>query len=218
MRTRMIQACAAAVWLFSVGSVGSAQADDAAKGAGKKAKAADKGQAAPGGMSAEAMAAMQKLAGPSDKHKVLESLAGSWNVQSKMFMEPGKPPMESKGTNESKLILGGRFLQEDYTSPGMMGQPFAGHGMTGYDLTKQKFVNVWVDNMGSWMTTTEGTLDASGKVITLTGPMFDPTSGKNIPSKTVLRVESADKHIMEMFTVIDGKEAKMMELTYTRKK
>lgn len=218
MRTRMIKACTAAMLLFTIGS---AQADDAAKGAGKKAKA-DKAQGSAGGggggMSAEAMAAMQKLAGPSEKHKVLENLAGSWNVQSKMFMEPGKPPMESKGTNESKLILGGRFLQEDYTSPGMMGQPFAGHGMTGYDLSKQKFVNVWVDNMGSWMTTTEGTIDASGKVITLTGPMLDPQSGKNIPSKTVLRVESADKHTMEMFTVVDGKEAKMMELTYTRKK
>lgn len=212
MRTRMIQACAAAVWLVSIGS---AQADDAAKG---KAKAADKAQAAPGGMSPEALAAMQKLAGPSEKHKVLENLAGSWNVQSKMFLGPNKPPMESKGTNEAKLILGGRFLAEDYTSPGMMGQPFAGHGLTGYDLSKQKFVNVWVDNTGSWVTTSEGSIDASNKVITLTGPMLDPQSGKNIPSKSVLRIESADKHTMEMFTVIDGKEAKMMELTYTRKK
>lgn len=213
MRSRVIQACAVAVWLLGIGN---AQADDAAKG--KARPAADKGQASPGGMSAEAMAAMQKLSGPTEKHKVLENLAGSWTVQSKLFLGAGKPPMESKGTNESKLILGGRFLQEDYSSSGMMGQPFAGHGLTGYDLSKQKFVNVWVDNTGSWMTTTEGTLDASGKVITLTGPMLDPQSGKNIPSKSVWRIESPDKHTLEMFSVIDGKEAKFMELVYTRKK
>ena len=44
----------------------------------------------------------QKLAQPGEPHKQLESLTGSWTTQTKEWMEPGKPPMESSGTVEMK--------------------------------------------------------------------------------------------------------------------
>lgn len=181
----------------------------AAAGAGAGA-GADSGQAA-------AMAAMAKLSGPSEKHKVLAQLAGSWEAHSKAFMRPGQPPLESHGSAETRLILGGRFLQEDYSNT--FGKaPFQGHGLTGYDLIKQKYVNVWVDNLGSWLTQSEGTLDASGKVLTLAGTMPDPQTGKGRPTKTITRIESADRHVFEIYDNVDGKDVKIMEVTYTRKK
>jgi hypothetical protein len=61
-------------------------------------------------------------------------------------MEPGQPPLESEGTAEHKMILGVRYLQQAFTGD-MMGTPFGGIGLNGYDNQKQKFVSTWVDSM-----------------------------------------------------------------------
>jgi uncharacterized protein DUF1579 len=53
-----------------------------------------------------------KLATPSEPHKQFASLAGSWTTKTKEWMEPGKPPVESTGTAEMKMLLGGRFLYQ----------------------------------------------------------------------------------------------------------
>jgi hypothetical protein len=65
-----------------------------------------------------------------------------------------------------------------------------------------------------------GTCDPDGKIITMTGEASDPMSGKtNQKWRTVLRIESKDKHVFEMYGPgPDGKEFKQMEITYTRAK
>src|SRR6185369_6044223 len=99
-----------------------------------------------------------------------------------------------------------------------MGKPFIGHGVRGYDLAKQKFVGAWVDNFGSYIMTSEGTADATGKVITSVGDDFDPMTGKTAPSKAVMTIDSDTKHTYAMYkTGPDGKEMKIMELVYTKK-
>lgn len=223
MTTRNSRAKTAATWILIGGLAGAgsvawaegAKKDKAPRGAAEAAPAGA-GASAEAGQAA-AMAAMAKLAGPSEKHKVLAQLVGSWDAHSKAFMRPGQPPLESHGTAETRLILGGRFLQEDYSNT-FANTPFQGHGLTGYDLLKQKYVNVWVDNLGSWLTLSEGSLDPSGKVLTLTGEMPDPQTGKGRPTKTVTRIESADRHVFEIYDHVDGKDVKIMEVTYTRRK
>ena len=64
----------------------------------------------------------KKLATPGDPHKLFATLAGSWTTQMKEWMEPGKPPVESTGTAEIKMLLEGRFLYQEFTGQ-MMGQP-----------------------------------------------------------------------------------------------
>ena len=62
----------------------------------------------------------KKLGTPGAPHKVLASMVGSWSTKIKSWMEPDKPPMESTGTCEQKMLLGGRFLQQEFTGD-MMG-------------------------------------------------------------------------------------------------
>jgi hypothetical protein len=158
-----------------------------------------------------------KAAQPGPEHKRLEPLAGSWNVGVKMWMDPSKPPTESKGTAERKWILGGRFLQEAVKGE-FLGQPFEGGGLTGYDNLQKKYIGVWVDNMSTGMSHSVGTADESGKVFTFTREDFDPVSGKKVKSRDIIRIESEDKHSMDMFKEgPDGKEIKGMELVFTRK-
>src|SRR5205809_928011 len=86
-----------------------------------------------------AMDMMMKMGAPGDQHKWLSSFEGNWNIAVKSWMDPAKPPQESTGTCESKMVLGGRFLHQECTGS-MMGMPFNGMGITGYDNMKKKYI------------------------------------------------------------------------------
>ena len=160
--------------------------------------------------------AMAKYATPGPQHKMLASTVGSWSVAGKFWMDPSKPPMESNGTAEVKP-MGDLWVTQDFKGE-FMGKPFMGHGVDGYDLTKNKYVGTWVDSMGSFIMSSEGTADATGKVITCTANDFDPMSGKTGTVREVTKFDSDKQHTMTMYkTGPDGKEMKMMELVYTRK-
>ncbi len=88
-----------------------------------------------------------QLAKPSEPHKLFGTLAGSWTTKTKEWMEPGKPPMESTGSVEMKMLLGGRFLYQDFTGE-MMGQPYSGIGTTAYDNLRKRYVSTWIDTTG----------------------------------------------------------------------
>src|SRR2546428_1883353 len=114
------------------------------------------------------MEVYKKLATPGEPHKQLASLAGSWTTKTKEWMEPNKPPMESTGACEEKLLLDGRFLQQECTGE-MMGQPFAGIGVIGYDNFTKKYTTTWMSSMGTGIFSMNGTASADGKTITLHG-------------------------------------------------
>ncbi len=160
----------------------------------------------------------EAIAAPGAAHKALEPLVGEWNVEARWWMAgPDAPPSESKGSTKVSWILGGRYVQEDYTSE-MMGKPFQGVGITGYDNFKKKYVSFWIDNMGTGMLTSEGTADPEAKVMTFQGKMDDPMSGqKDKPMKFIIRILGPNKHTFEMHDLSLGDKSKMGEMTYTRK-
>lgn len=163
-----------------------------------------------------AMEAMAKAAAPGDAHKKLEPLAGSFEVKSKSWMDPSKPPEETTGSTTRKWILGNRYLQEDYTGS-FMGQPFSGMGIQGYDNVTKHYVSTWMDTMGTGIMNSTGTL--SGKTIKFNGTMVDPVSGKSGKYTMNLVIADNDHHSLDMWGPgPDGKNVKWMELSYTRKK
>ncbi len=161
---------------------------------------------------------MQKLATPGEGHKRIDSMAGTWSVKQQMWMKPGEPPTSSEGTAEQKWVLGGRFMESKFTGT-FMNMPFSGLGYTGYDNYKKKYLSIWMDNFGTTMLYTSGGFDASGKVLTQTGKMDDFTTGKIATIREKTTLVSKDEIFFEMFGPgPDGKEYKMMDLRYTRKK
>lgn len=168
-------------------------------------------------MDPQAMMEMwQKLATPGEPHKQLEGLAGSWTTQTKEWMEPGKPPMESSGTVEMKAVLGGRFLQQEFTGS-MMGQPYSGIGTTGYDNLRKKYVSTWIDSMGTGIFLMEGTASTDGKTITLKGGHDEPGGG-HMTHRAIWKLVDNNAQIFEMYGAHKGeKEMKNMEIVYTRK-
>lgn len=164
----------------------------------------------------EMMEVYKKLAKLGAPHKLLAGMAGSWNAKVKSWIGPDQPPMESSGASEHKMILGGRFLQQDFTGD-MMGTPFSGIGFTGYDNHTKKYLSTWMDSMGTSILFFEGTAGADGKTITQESRYDDPIKGA-VKWRSVTRIIDDDTHLFEMYSADkSGKEEKMMEITYTRK-
>jgi hypothetical protein len=163
-----------------------------------------------------AMDVYRKLATPGAPHKLLASMAGSWTTQTKAWMGPDTPPMESAGACEQKMLLGGRFLQQEFAGD-MMGSAFSGIGLNGYDNHTGKYVSTWMDTMSTAILYFEGTAGADGKTITQTARYDDPVQGPT-QWRSVTRIVDDNTMYFELYsTGKSGKEEKMMEMTYTRK-
>ena len=161
---------------------------------------------------------MEAAGKPGPAHKALDALAGNWKAEVKCWMEPGGEPHASQGTAKATWALNGHFLEEEFHGE-MMGKPFTGRSLMGYDNTKQTYNFVWLSDMQTSMIISEGKAEKDNKVITLEGKTSCPATGRqDIPMKMVLRVTSPDKHVFEMFDGSKGESAKTMEITYTRTK
>ncbi|BCA56979.1 conserved exported protein of unknown function [Nitrospira sp. KM1] len=162
------------------------------------------------------MEAYQKLATPGEPHKLFATLAGSWTTKTKSWMEPGKPPVESTGSAEMKMLLGGRFLQQEFSGE-MMGQPFNGYGIDGYDNLRKKYVTAWIDTMGTGLFIMEGTASPDGKTITMKGQHAE-LGGGQMTHRAVWKIIDENTQTFDMYGSHHGqKEMKMMEITYQRK-
>lgn len=168
----------------------------------------------------EMMKRWQESMTPGDPHKKLEEMAGTWDAETKTWMSgPNAEPAVSTGTMEMKMVLGGRYLMQDFTGS-VMDRPFNGIGYIGYDNFKKRYVGSWIDDMSTCLSTMEGTMGKAGKTLTMWGKMDDPMTGeKNKPVKYVVTLIDHDKHVFEVFDVKSyGEKKPMMQITYTRKK
>jgi hypothetical protein len=159
-----------------------------------------------------------KLAQPGEHHARLKAMVGDWKMTGKSWMTPGVAATMWDGVSEKKMLLGDRYLQETVHSQ-MMGMPFNGIGVLGYDNVQGKYLWSWIDDMGTGMMLSEGSCDKSGKVLTMVGEYLDPTMEANQTVRTVINIVSENKHTFEMYTKgPDTPEFKNMEIVYERGK
>jgi hypothetical protein len=163
------------------------------------------------------MKAMVAYATPGPAQKAMQGMVGTWDAVIKSYMDP-KNPTESKGTSTYTSLMDGRYLQESVESE-FQGMPFKGMGIYGYDNVLKKYVTTWVDNMGTGIMTGSGTSTDGGKTINYTSKGVDPVTGKEQSYRSVMHNMTPDQSHFEMYGPgPDGKEMKLMEITYTRRK
>jgi len=115
------------------------------------------------------------------------------------------------------MLLGGRYLQQEYTGR-MMEDTFSGINLIGYDNFTKKYVSAWIDTMSTGIYFFEGTAGPDGKTITQENRYDDPVRGPMV-WRSVTRIVDADTLEYEMYLVPeDGREEKAMEMTVTRNK
>lgn len=164
---------------------------------------------------AEMMKAWEAYAQPGPQHEALAKLVGKWTVSMEDYSAGGEPK-KFEGKSEFQLMLGGRYLVQKYEGD-MMGQKFEGLGISGYDNIKKKYVDVWLDNMGTGVFTSEGEENDKGEIV-YSGKMTMPGMGE-ITMRTVAKMVDDDTHTFTMYSVMPGMgEQKMIHMVYKRVK
>lgn len=162
------------------------------------------------------MEAYQKAGTPGPQHAALAATAGTYDVKARSWHDPSGPPMEETGSVTRTMTLEGRVLVEEFKGS-MMGMPFVGHGMMGYDNVSAKYWSTWTDSMSTGIMVSTGDCDAQ-QACTFTGTWNDPIKNGPITAHMSSRWTSPTTQVFEMRAPgKDGTEMKMMELTYTRR-
>ena len=156
---------------------------------------------------------------PQKEHRWLDQLVGDWTFEVESNMGPGQPPMKAHGT-ETVRSLGGLWT----IAEGHGDMPGCGPSTTiltlGYDPLKKRFVGTFIASMMTYMFSYNGTLDSTGKVLTLEteGPsMADPA--KMAKFRDIIEIKSKDERILTSRGLgDDGQWHQFMLATYKRKK
>jgi hypothetical protein len=156
---------------------------------------------------------------PGEGHKMLSEMTGRWSYTMKWWATPSAKPDESKGTATGKMILGGRFLQQEVSSK-VNGQPFNGMGITGFDSFRNEYQSMWIDSMSTHMMMSSGSYDANTRTLKETGNMTDLMAGmKDRWFRTELNMKDKNAYTYAMYSKdAAGAEFKMMEIEYKKGK
>ena len=162
------------------------------------------------------MADMMAASAVGDEHKYIATNVGEWEVASKMWMDPKGAPMEYKGESKAKMVLGGRYLMEEFKS-NIMGSPYEGLMLQGYDNLQKRYFSIWMDNMSTWPSISYGQVDEKGKFVS-DGTMYDISTPAGRPMHFEVTPKGDNSNLFEMF---DDKppfgKHKSFEMLYTRK-
>jgi Protein of unknown function (DUF1579) len=170
--------------------------------------------------SATMMAKMMEYGTPGPMHAMMASWDGTWNGETTMWDYEGAAPGKSTSVAVNKMIMGGKY-QSTKHSGSMMGMPFEGMSIMGFDNATKKFTSTWVDTWSTGIMNMSGTWDEATKSLSLTGKSPDICRpGKECTLREVFKVIDANTQHMEMYgpDPKTGKEFKMMEIKMTRKK
>jgi len=143
-----------------------------------------------------------KMPAPTKEHELLKQFLGEWETDMEAVMAPGQAPIKCKGKMSSKAVGGFWVLNE--LSGEMMGVKTLGYQTIGYDPAAKKYVGTWVDSMTDHMWKYTGTVDSTGKTLTLEadGPSFTEP-GKMCKFRDAYEFKSKD-HIVATSTMQDN--------------
>ncbi len=161
------------------------------------------------------MEAWMKAGTPGEAHEWLSGFVGNWKLEIKSWMDPASEPMVSMGTAERSMVMDGRVLQETMQSD-MMGTPFSGRSLTGYNNVTGKYWGTWIDTMSTGVFVSHGSRDADSGAITLDGEFVNPMTGGTTKTRSIMHAEGDDKMVFAWYEDHGEGEMKTMEITYTR--
>lgn len=152
---------------------------------------------------------------PGPVHEEMQRYAGEYEVLSRFFAGPDAEPVETRGTAKLSSVLGGRFLLEE-DSGTMMGAPYEGLKLWGFNNGTQSFESLWVYSLSTGMLTMTGETKDEGESIDWNARYED--AGGEHEMRVVTTYPDVDTMVLKMNgPAPDGGEYTVLELTYRRK-
>ena len=159
---------------------------------------------------------------PGPEHEQLARYAGAWDIEVKLG--GGPTAMVYQGAADSRIIVGGRFLQIEYRGQGKAGNT-DGAFIVGFDSRHKRYAIVALDNFGTYFVTSQGKRDEATAKIKMLGTDDDPMMKKLGFTKEfahVLDLRSPDQFAIEVWMIdtrtAARKEFKYVEYSFNRRK
>jgi len=164
-------------------------------------------------------------------HKRLDALVGEWNVEKTLFIAGGTPekPIVSSGMVSRREWIaetGNRHLR-DVTQGTLAGNPYYRLGILSYSTVDKRYEWNTVDATNTMMMTYKGAKDsanANGDIVmsgefTDQGIFGDSSVGTTIGQRTVIKIESPNRHVLELYFTPPGEKERLVDRSiYTRRK
>jgi len=144
---------------------------------------------------------------PVKEHEFLKKFEGSWDSKMSMRHAPDQPWMECKGTEQARMYGDFWVVSEWKTESSEM--PMQGLASTGYDPFKKKYVVTWIGSTSPALSAGEGTVDASGKILTTEVKSTDCQTGQ--PMSMTMVQEFKDNDTVAWTMRMKGKDGKEFE-------
>lgn len=153
---------------------------------------------------------------PQKQHEWLKQLVGEWDADVQMYIEEGKPPQVSKGTESGRMI--GDFWAVMENKGDFQGKQFVGIFTVGYDPEAKKFVGSWVDNCSNYMWQYKGDVDSQGKILTFEteGPC-PAEGGKIVKFRETIELKNPEHKVLTSMREKDGKWVKSVVVNYKKR-
>jgi hypothetical protein len=160
--------------------------------------------------------AMDDAMEPGEGQNKLNFLAGKFDVRIFIWIDPAKPPIESRGVSVGTWVLGHRYIQQ-MLSGFVLGEAWSGIGYAGYDNLAKQYVACYMDTGSTGMEWYTGGMAADGKSAILKATIIDAMTLKPSNLEMRLSIGTDGDHITELWqSDANGKMNKIMELQYRR--
>lgn len=167
----------------------------------------------------DAQSTYEPRSGPGAGQKLLERMAGDWDVAKTFYPRNGEA-VHSSGTCKQTMIQGGRFLQSEFVF-GQGDKESTGLGIIGFEATSGKFTSIWVDSRRTAFSMRQSKTGEpfDGKQIVMYSRSLGEDPSRPPRSRTVSHLEDGDRKLIHKQFALDrnGTERLMMELVLTRK-
>lgn len=148
---------------------------------------------------------------PTSQHKWLKTHVGTWDAKVSGSMG------DSTGSNVIRSGPGDLWTVSDFNAP-IMGAPFSGIELMGYDPTSDMFNSVWVDSVTNTSMGMTGKYDKAKLTLTMRGDSIGP-DGSKVPMTNIYHYPDANNIVFKMNGPgEDGKDMTYMTIEYTRRK
>jgi hypothetical protein len=170
---------------------------------------------------------------PGPGHAALKSLEGDWQVAKALYIAVGtreKPAMSTDLIARRRWIAGGRYLH-DVTEGAIAGGPYFRMGFLGYSNVDARYEWITVDGTNANMMVyrsdpvkAQWPADAGRQFeISMSGTFTDQgliseqTAGRRIAQRTVIRIDSEDRHDIDLYFTPPGRREMLIDHSvYTR--
>ncbi len=158
------------------------------------------------------------FAEPQKEHEWLEKLVGEWTYENECVMGPDQPVMKSSGSETIRSLSLWVVGEGRGVTPG--GTPATTIITLGYDPQLKRFVGTFIGSMMTHLWVYNGSLDASGKVLTLDTEGPDFSGGPDLVKyQDIVEIISDDHRVLSSRLLgADGKWVHFMTAHYWRKK